>query len=151
MSKYFLLKKRIIKNEGFSQSPYRDQLGFLTIGYGHLIKKNERGVFNQKISKHTLKKLFQNDFNQAVLAYKKNYEKNKFPKNVEEVLIEMIFQLGIKKQKKFKKMQKHLLKKEHHMASLEMIKSLWYHQTPKRVESLISILLKPCHEKKQQR
>ena len=103
MSKYSLLKKRIIKNEGFSNSPYRDQLGFLTIGYGHLIKKNEKKIFNKKVSKKVLKEVFQIDFNKAVLDYKKNYKKNKFNKNVEEVLIEMIFQLGIKKQKKFKK------------------------------------------------
>ena len=45
-------------------------------------------------------------------------------------------------------MLKYLLKKEHNMASLEMINSLWYRQTPKRVESLINILLKPYHEKK---
>ena len=34
------------------------------------------------------------------------------------------------------------------MAALEMKKSLWYKQTPKRVEGLIQILLKEEYEKK---
>ena len=38
---YHNLKKRIKLNEGFSSKPYKDQLGFLTIGYGHLILSNE--------------------------------------------------------------------------------------------------------------
>ena len=36
---YKSLKKRIQKNEGFSIKAYKDKLGNLTIGYGHLIKK----------------------------------------------------------------------------------------------------------------
>ena len=34
------------------------------------------------------------------------------------------------------------------MASLDMINSLWYRQTPKRVDDLINILLKQHNEKK---
>ena len=45
-------------------------------------------------------------------------------------------------------MNNHLKKKQVFMASLEMINSLWYFQTPKRVDGLINILLKRCDEKK---
>ena len=60
----------------------------------------------------------------------------------------MIFQLGIKKQKKFIKMIKHVKNKCFFMAALEMKNSLWYKQTPKRVEGLIKNLLKKEYEKK---
>ena len=40
-------------------------------------------------------------------------------------------------------------KKQVFMASLEMINSLWYSQTPKRVYYLINILLKRHDEKKE--
>ena len=40
-------------------------------------------------------------------------------------------------------------KKQVFMASLEMINSLWYNQTPKRVDYLINILLKRYDEKKE--
>ena len=58
----------------------------------------------------------------------------------------MIFQLGIKKQIDFKKMNKHLKKKNLFMAAFEMKNSIWYKQTPKRVRGLINILLKSKNE-----
>ena len=54
----------------------------------------------------------------------------------------MIFQLGIEGQQKFKKMNCYIKKKEFFMAALEMKNSLWYSQTPNRVEGLIRTLLK---------
>ena len=60
----------------------------------------------------------------------------------------MIFQLGIKKQKKFVKMNNHIKKNNMFLAALEMKNSLWYKQTPKRVDGLIKLLLKKEYEKK---
>ena len=60
----------------------------------------------------------------------------------------MIFQLGIKKQKKFFKMNKHIKNNNMFLATLEMKNSLWYKQTPKRVDGLIKLLLKKEYEKK---
>jgi len=148
LTKYKLLKNRIKKNEGYKNFAYLEQLGFPTIGYGHLIKPNEKLFFTQKVSKKLLLNLFNLDFNETVMQYEKNYHKYNFSKNIREVLIEMIFQLGINGQKKFLKMNKHLKKKQVFMASLEMINSIWYKQTPKRVDDLINILLKRHNEKK---
>ena len=142
MTNFIKLKNRIKKNEGFRSSFYLDSLGNPTIGYGHLIKKNEKKLLKNKYSKAFLTKIFNKDFNTAILAYKKFYEKEKYPHNIKEVLIEMVFQLGINGQRKFKKMNYHINKKELFMAALEMKKSLWYLQTPNRVEELVKILLK---------
>ena len=60
------LKKRIKKNEGFSLKPYKDHLGFLTIGYGHLILSNENYLLKKTVSKKKLEKIFINDFNESV-------------------------------------------------------------------------------------
>ena len=148
MKKYFLLKNRIKTNEGFKNSSYFDQLGFPTIGYGHLIKSNEKIFFTRKFSKKFLLNLFNLDFNEAVTQYEKHYNKYNFSNNIKDFLIEMIFQLGINGQKKFLKMNKYLKKRQIFMASLEIINSLWYSQTPKRVDYLINILLKRNNEKK---
>ena len=141
-----MLKKRIKKNEGFSQTPYLDSLGFLTVGYGHLIRKNEISKFQKKISKKNLNEIFNLDYQKAINDYNKEYKKKKHPKATKEVLIEMIFQMGIKNQKKFLKMNKYIDKKHLFMAALEMKKSVWYIQTPSRVEGLIKILLKKNYE-----
>ena len=146
MKNFLLLKSRIKKNEGFRNISYSDVLGFKTIGFGHLIKNDEKHLLNKKQSKQYLENIFESDFSQAFIDFKKIYKKEKYPKNTQEVLIEMIFQLGIKNQKKFIKMNKYLKKNQLFMAALEMKKSLWYKQTPKRVNMLIKLLLKKKYE-----
>ncbi len=134
---YKLLKKRIKENEGFSKKPYKDKLGKLTIGYGHLIKRNEEHLKNKHQTNKNLLDLFEKDFQKAVDEYKKNFVSNKFNKKKEALLIEMIFQLGIKNVLKFKRMIFNLKNKKKYLSAFEMMNSLWYEQTPKRVEILI--------------
>tara|TARA_Y100001970_G_scaffold100565_1_gene126340 strand:- start:638 stop:1087 length:450 start_codon:yes stop_codon:yes gene_type:complete len=148
LEKFLLLKNKIKKNEGYRNKPYLDSLGNPTIGYGHLITKKEKKIFQDKFSKKFLSNLFDKDFKKALTDYKKNFNYKKHSKEKKEVLIEMIFQLGIKKQKKFVKMNKHMQNNDMFLAALEMKNSLWYKQTPKRVDGLISLLLKKEYEKK---
>ena len=148
MEKFLLLKNKIKKNEGYRNKPYLDSLGNPTIGYGHLITKKEKKIFQDKFSKKFLSNLFDKDFKKALTDYKKNFNYKKHSKEKKEVLIEMIFQLGIKKQKKFVKMNKHIQDNNMFLAALEMKNSLWYKQTPKRVDGLIKLVLKKEHEKK---
>ena len=148
MKKYLLLKNKIKKNEGFRNEPYLDSLGKPTIGYGHLITKKEEKMFQTKFSKKSLSNLFDEDFSKSLTTYKNNFNYRKHSKETKEVLIEMIFQLGIKKQKKFVKMNNHIQNNNMFLAALEMKNSLWYKQTPKRVDGLINLLLKKEYEKK---
>ena len=136
------LKKRIKKNEGFSYKPYKDQLGFYTIGYGHLIKPNEKKYFNKNYKKKYFDDLFESDFNKSLKEYKKLFHNQKHKQNEKELLVEMIYQLGLKGVSKFKKMLFCLKKKEKYMTCLHMIDSLWYKQTPSRVNDLIKNFIK---------
>ena len=45
-------------------------------------------------------------------------------------------------------MNKHMKNNNMFLAALEMKRSLWYKQTPKRVDGLIKLLLKKEYEKK---
>ena len=148
MKNFLSLKKKIKKNEGFRNKPYLDSLGHPTIGYGHLITNKEKKTFKGKFSKKFLLKLFDKDFKKALTDYKKNFNHKKHSKNTKEVLIEMIFQLGIKKQQKFLKLNNYIEKNDMFLAALEMMNSLWYKQTPKRVDGLVKLLLKKEYEKK---
>ena len=78
----------------------------------------------------------------AISDFKKYYNYKNLPNSSQEVIIEMVFQLGIKKVLKFKKFNFYIKKNQLYLASLEMMKSRWYQQTPKRVDKLISILLR---------
>ena len=142
MKNFSELKTRIRKNEGYSNKVYKDQLGYKTIGYGHLIKKPDKFIDKKEYSKKYLNKIFEKDFNLALKSYKKHYGKQKNSKIIQGILIEMIFQLGIKNCLNFKKFNKRIKKKLYYLAAIEMLDSLWYLQTPKRVEGHIKTLLK---------
>ena len=139
--RYQKLIKRIKEHEGFSIKPYKDQLGFLTIGYGHLILPNEKHLTNNKKTKTQLEKIFIKDFRKATNDYKKFLKKRKHNSKEEELLIEMVFQMGVKRVLMFKNLLSSMKKNQKHLVCFEMMNSLWYNQTPKRVKNLIKIYL----------
>ena len=53
-----------------------------------------------------------------------------------EVIVEMVFQLGVGGVQKFKKMWEALRNGDYQEASVQMLDSRWAKQTPKRAESL---------------
>ena len=139
---YRFLKKRIKKNEGFSNTVYKDLFGNPTIGYGHLIKPNEKNLFLKKQNKALLNKIFEKDFKKALISFNKHFDNPRArSRKKNELIIEMIFQIGIKGVLKFKKMIKQIEDNNNHLAALEMMDSLWYLQTPRRVENLINYFL----------
>ena len=139
---YLKLKKRIKLNEGFSLKPYKDQLGFLTIGYGHLILDNEKSLLKKKIYKKELEKIFVQDFNRSLNNFNQHLKFFTSNKKEAELLIEMVFQLGTKGVFGFKNLLQNMNKGNKHLVCFEMMNSLWYKQTPKRVKILISFFLR---------
>ena len=105
------LKDRIKKNEGYSDKPYQDQLGFYTIGYGHLITEKEKKYYIKNFKKKHFEELFEIDFKKAHKQYQKKFFKKNHTILEKELLIEMLFQLGAKGVSKFKKMLYFLNKK----------------------------------------
>ena len=136
------LKKRIKKNEGFSLKPYKDQLGYLTIGYGHLILPNETYLLKNKTNKLQLNSIFDQDFEKALGDYKRFIKQKNHNRKDKELLIEMTYQMGAKRVLKFKKLISNMKKNKRHLVCFEMMDSLWYTQTPNRVKNLIRAFLK---------
>jgi len=139
---YRELKKRIKKNEGFSLKPYKDQLGYLTIGYGHLILPNETYLLKNKTNKPQLNSIFDQDFERALGDYKRFIKQKHHNRKDKELLIEMTYQMGAKRVLKFKKLISNMQKNKKHLVCFEMMDSLWYTQTPNRVKNLIRAFLK---------
>ena len=135
------LKKRIKSNEGFSSKPYKDQLGYLTIGYGHLILSNEKILLKKKLHKKELEEIFEKDFKKALSNFNNTFKPFTLNEKESELLIEMIFQLGIKGCLKFKNLIKNIKKGNKHLVCFDMMDSLWYKQTPNRVKALIKTFL----------
>ena len=138
---YYNLKKRIKLNEGFSLKPYKDQLGYLTIGYGHLVLSNEKFLLKKQLHKKEFEKIFEKDFKKALSNFNNTLKPITSNKKEEELLIEMVFQIGIRGCLKFKNLIKNMRKGNKHLVCFEMMESLWYKQTPYRVKTLIKTFL----------
>ena len=138
---YHNLKERIKSNEGFSSKPYKDQLGYLTIGYGHLILPNENILLKKQINKKELEEIFEKDFKKALGNFNNTFKPFTLNEKESELLIELIFQLGIKGCLKFKNLIKNMRKGNKHLVCFDMMDSLWYKQTPNRVKTLIKTFL----------
>lgn len=87
------LEKRIKDNEGYSLTPYRDSLGYWTIGYGHLIKPNEQYLMNG-ITAEQAEELFKMDYTIHRNAAEKIPSFNEQPESIKDVLTDMTYNMG---------------------------------------------------------
>ena len=144
------LKERIKEHEGFRNIVYKDSLGFATIGYGHLVTTEDNYEEGIEYSQEQLEAVFESDFESAcnsadVVAQANNINLDDHPQPVKEVLIEMVFQLGVGGVGKFKKFLANLSTKTYHLAADEMLDSRWAKQTPMRAEKLSYIIRQLAH------
>ena len=125
---------------------YKCSLGFNTIGYGHLCTPAEVKEFKQGITELKAQMLFKMDLAKAEQQARLLYQMNKHPISVQEVLVEMVYQLGAGTASKFKQFKDYLEAFDYNNAALELQDSRWYKQTPNRVKSHMAVL--KAHAKK---
>ena len=62
------LSNRIKKHEGYSRRAYLDQLGNLTIGYGHLIRNKEEFETGKKYSTNAWRRIVYDEYGDPWVA-----------------------------------------------------------------------------------
>lgn len=108
---------------------YKCSMGVWTIGYGHAIKASE--CFDTGITESQADDMLADDIKVAQ-SYAKQIHVDSNDE-VNDVLTEMIFQLGYSGTKKFKKFIAALKASDYMEAAAQIIDSNWYRQTPNRV------------------
>ena len=126
------LKKLLIHHEGLRLKPYVDSLGHPTIGVGHKIKK---------ITYTKAMELLQEDINIAVTGTMSFLWFDKLSPVRKEVIISMIFNMGLRRFKTFKRMIAGLQADDFYTASNELLDSLYHMQVGQRAEELSEMLL----------
>jgi len=134
------LKERIKTHEGFCDTVYKDTLGKRTIGYGHLCTDDEEWIDGKPYDMQYLNDVFEVDFNEAVKQAEKLIGNTIIKNKAAEIIVEMIFQLGMGGVSKFKKMWKALENQDYIEAANQMLDSKWATQTKNRAESLAEIM-----------
>jgi lysozyme len=137
------LKNKIKEHEGFRSKVYLDSMDppNRTVGYGHLCVE-DFWEDDKEYDKEFLEEIFEKDFQNAVDNAEdicNEYDLDITP-TATEVLIEMVYQLGIGNVKKFKRMIAALKEQDYETASIEMLDSKWAEQTPSRAEELSLIM-----------
>ncbi|MDX7507808.1 glycoside hydrolase family protein [Citrobacter sp. S39] len=145
------LKQRLINYEGTKEYQqtrgyykqgkfwmYKDSEGYDTIGYGHLVLNSEREKFKDGITPIDADLLLAWDIDRT----KKDVQTLglTLPKDWEDFMIIMVFQLGLSGTKKFKKMIAALQKQDWKEAINQAKDSLWYRQTPNRLNDMVKNL-----------
>ncbi|ELP5714972.1 glycoside hydrolase family protein [Klebsiella quasipneumoniae] len=116
--------------------PYKDSEGFLTVGFGHKVLQCEN--FINGITEIEALHLLDKDI--AIAESQLSKLNLIIPKDWHDFMIIMIFQLGLSGTMKFKKMIQALRDANYPEAIKQAKDSLWYRQTPNRVNAMIAQL-----------
>jgi len=133
---YDTLKEEIKTHEGFVPKVYLCPLGKKTIGYGHLIVEPEQWDENKEYSKEELELVFEKDFNIALNDANKILEGKPVNHTAREVIIELVFNIGMPRTKKFVKCLAALDNEDYNEAGNQILDSLYAKQVPARAGKL---------------
>jgi GH24 family phage-related lysozyme (muramidase) len=133
------LLESVKKHEGYRNKVYLDTLGKRTVGVGHLCVEDfwEDGKeYEEKFLMDILQKDLQGAIDKAedLIENCPSGGKANISDNAKILIIEMVFQLGGNGVSKFRKMWKALQENppNYFEASVQMMDSRWYKQTPNR-------------------
>lgn len=134
------LKQEILADEARVNKIYLDKYDHPTLGIGHLITKKdaEYGLpIGTKISDERVDFLFNKDIEGVGKDCCKLFEGfEKFPSELQLILGNMMFNLGISRFKKFERFIRSINDQNYSLAAWEMEDSLWYKQLSDRVKRL---------------
>lgn len=135
--------QQLMIDEGVEYKIYQDHLGYLTFGIGHLIQDSdiESGQSaGSPVSEERVREVFDRDLDLAINECSALYGKGTFeclPGEVQEILVNMMFNMGRTRLSKFKKFNAAIADKDWATAAIEGRDSLWYRQVTNRAERLM--------------
>jgi len=120
----------ILEHEGSNKKngyhiPYKDTAGLWTIGYGHLVTKDELKDFdpNRKYSEDEAIEIFKQDVNIAIDGARVFIDEHSISEEAFLVIVELSFWIGLPRLLGFKRMRKALQENDYVTASEEMLDS----------------------------
>ena len=128
------LLKRIKHHEGYRKSVYQCTEGYDTIGYGFAIKDLE---LDEDIAEEILLRKVE----KLIKRVRSKFDwLDSVPHEVQGVLVEMSYQMGLSSVLKFKRALKFMEHQNWERAAEEMLMSRWHRQTPNRAKELSNII-----------
>lgn len=120
----------ILKHEGSNKKngyhiPYKDTAGLWTIGYGHMVTKDEMESFdpNRKYTEDEVIEIFKRDVNVAIDGARVFIDEHSIPEEAFLVIVELSFWIGLPRLLGFKKARKALEEKDFVTCADELLDS----------------------------
>tara|TARA_R100001591_G_scaffold29059_1_gene40004 strand:- start:11 stop:439 length:429 start_codon:yes stop_codon:yes gene_type:complete len=129
------LKNQIKEHEGYRDTVYLDSLSKKTVGYGHLCVE-DHWVDGKIYEKEYLEEVFDKDFNIALTDANKILEGKPVNHIAREVIIELVFNIGMPRTMKFVKCLAALDNEDYEEAGNQILDSLYARQVPYRAGKL---------------
>ncbi len=143
------LREQLKIDEGVKYEIYRDHLGYLTFGIGHLIteKDPEYGQpIKTEVSADRVNEVFNADVQLYINETKKVFpDLESKPDSIQLVLVNMCFNLGAPRLEKFKKFITAINDEQWAEAAVEMMDSRWARQVGPRAERLRDVVLEQAN------
>ena len=133
-------------DEGVVYELYNDHLGYPTFGVGHLVLESDEEFgkpIGTPVDKERVRNCFDRDLDIAISECELLYENGRFgelPDEVQQILVNMMFNMGRTRLSKFKKMHKAILEGDWKTAAIEGRDSRWHKQVTNRAERLMKRL-----------
>jgi len=128
-------------DEGVKYEVYNDHLGLPTVGVGHLILTEDAEYgkpLGTPITEERSAELFEQDLDLAISEAKKLYDDfDELPDEVQEIIVNMVFNMGRPRLAKFVGMRRGVDARDWQAAADEMVDSKWYRQVTNRAERLV--------------
>ena len=138
------VQKQLEIDEGVKYEIYEDHLGYPTFGIGHLVLKSDEEFgmpIGSVVTHERVNASFKHDLAVAIDECSILYNTwNCFPEEVQEILVNMMFNLGRPRLSKFKNFKAALEAEQWELAASEGRNSLWYRQVGNRAERLMTRL-----------
>ena len=136
------LKKEIEADEGVKYEIYLDHLGYPTVGCGHLIQPDDEEYGKEvgsTITEARCSALFASDIDGVLADCGRLYATfSDLPEEAQRIIANMMFNMGLTRLSKFKKMKAAVEKGDFEEAANQMHDSKWRKQVPNRAERLIN-------------
>tara|TARA_A100001515_G_scaffold67138_1_gene53336 strand:- start:253 stop:702 length:450 start_codon:yes stop_codon:yes gene_type:complete len=143
-----ICKEQIKRHEGEVLEIYEDSLGYLTLGVGHLIQKQDPEYgqsVGTPVSQEVVDMYYDQDFrkhySEALHVFGNDEDWNKLPEDIQHVLVNMCFNLGGSRLSKFQNMLQACRQHDWNRMAKEMEDSKWFYQVGRRGKELQDMVL----------
>ena len=134
-------------DEGIVYEIYNDHLGYPTFGVGHLILESDEEFgrpVGTPVDEERVRSCFDRDLDIAIGECSALYGEREFgelPDPVQQILVNMMFNMGRPRLSKFKKMNSAIAEGDWKTAAVEMMDSRWARQVGDRAVRLKNRIL----------